>query len=163
MSLKYVFLILFFVAGCAPAPAPSPEPTKVPLGGIAQGAETKPRAASMRIVEAGRVELNQLHFERAAAQFSRAIEIDSSNPFAYFYLGLVRQQNQSWSQAADLFLRAADLFAAFPSWRAEALACRGECLEKMGQLESARKVFQKAIETDSSNLRARNGLDRIGA
>ncbi|MFH1016682.1 MAG: tetratricopeptide repeat protein [Pseudomonadota bacterium] len=161
--MKRWIWILVLAAGCVPRPAPTPqEPTKTSLEGMAQGAENPTRAASMRIVEFGREELNQLRFERAANQFSKAIEIDASNPFAYFYLGLTRLQTKRLSQAADFFGRAADLFVTFPEWKSEALAYRGECLEKMNMLEAARKVYQRAIGVDSANNRAHMGLTRIG-
>ncbi len=161
--MKQWIWILAFLAGCAPSVTPPPqEPAKTSLEGLMQETGNQSRTASMRIVELGREELNQLRFEQAANQFARAIEIDASNPFSYFYLGLTRLQTNRLSQAADLFRRAADLFLTYPEWKAEAFAYRGECLEKMNQTEAARKAYRKAESVDSQNHRARAGLDRIG-
>jgi tetratricopeptide (TPR) repeat protein len=161
--MRFRIGLALVLVGCAVPTAPPPsEPTKAPLEEMILGAESKARAASMRLVEQGRVELNQLHFERAAGQFGKAVEIDASNPFAYFYLGLTRFQTQRFSQAADFFRRSSDFFEKFPGWQAEAMAYRGECLERMNENDAARKAFHKAADADSNNLRARNGLSRLG-
>jgi tetratricopeptide (TPR) repeat protein len=40
---------------------------------------------------------------------------------------------------------------------------RGNCLERMGQLEAAGGAFERALELDSSLEWAREGLERCGA
>jgi len=114
----------------------------------------------MRVVDKGRQELGRSLLERAAYHFSRAIEIDSTNPYAYFYLGLTRKQANKCGQASDLFARASDLFGEDRAWAAESLAYRGECLEKLGRTEEAKKTYEQALEVDRGNLRAQNGLSR---
>jgi len=146
---------------CHPTPQPMQEPTSVPMEPLALSASTPERAASMRLVEQGQDEISKGRFERAAYRLSQAMEVDSTNPFAYFYLGVVRMRTSRYQQAADLFGRAADLFSMFKSWKAEALAYRGENVEKLGRSEEARKIFERASSIDAGNGRAKEGLSRL--
>ncbi|HLG18966.1 MAG TPA: hypothetical protein VI895_04000 [Bdellovibrionota bacterium] len=151
---------LLLVGGCVKT-GPQVEPTAVPIGEMAEHESDPRRAASMRVVEEGRKELTKNLYERAAYHFSRAVEIDSSNPFAYFYLGVTRFRSGQFNQAANLFGRSSDLFDLMNNWRAEALAYRGESLEKTGKIQEAQKAFALALEADASNARAQEGHARL--
>jgi tetratricopeptide (TPR) repeat protein len=162
MPIKIFLLLLTFLVSCArPVPPVQKEPEKVSLEPMAQHAQTPTAAASTRLVELGRKELNQSHFERAAAHFSKAIEIDAANAFAYFYLGLTRMQTAKYPQATGLFRRASDLFSTSAQWRAESLAYAGECFEKNRQWFEAQQSYMRALEIDGNNQRAKEGAERV--
>jgi tetratricopeptide (TPR) repeat protein len=163
MQLKRIRIALSFVVffgACAPV-APTPVPETAPIGEMAEH-ETQPRrAASLRVVEQARGELSKSMYERAAQKLARAIEIDPSNPYAYFYLGVVRLRVNRFEEAGELFLRSSNLFVNLEPWRAEALAYRGECFERLTRPEEARRAFEAALAVDSSNPRAHDGLSRL--
>ena len=115
----------------------------------------------MRLVNQGKKELASERFSRAAHQLQGAIEIDSSNPFAYFYLGLARFRSTRFAEAADLFQRASDLFGEMTNWKADSLAFRGESLEKMNRMAEAHRSFEDALLIDPQNSRADEGLKRV--
>ena len=151
-------VVVLLISSCA---LRKPAPPRESFEEIAQKAEGPARSASMRLIEEGRTELRQSRFERAANRFSKAIEIDASNPFAYFYLGVARYRVSRYSQAVELFGRASDLFRETPSWQAEALAYRGESFEKLSKHTSAIKNFEEALTVDAQNERAREGISRV--
>lgn len=63
----------------------------------------------MKLVAEARGELLLERFERAGWKLTRAIEVDAGNPWAYFFLAVVRAKTGQWVASADLFERAADL------------------------------------------------------
>ncbi len=142
-------------------PAPTPQPESIPLETEIQATTDPARAASLRLVEEGKTELKKSRFERAAQLFSRAVEIDRKNPYAFFYLAVVRFRTVRFAQAAELFQRSGDLFTDDPTWRAEAYAFAGESLEKLSKGAEAIAAYDRALETDSENQRARNGVQRL--
>src|SRR5262249_611004 len=142
MQLKRLLLVTLFIVSCAKS-IPVVEPTKVPMEEIIEESATPQRTASMRFVQKGRDEINLQRYERAVAQLTRAIEIDASNPFAYFYLGFSRFQAGNFDQAKDLFRRSGDLFGTLTNWRAESYAYSGESFEKLSKIEQARKMYSK--------------------
>lgn len=154
------FVFLAWLAGCVPL-RPSPTPESVPIGELAQKEAQPRRAASLRLVEQGRIDLFRSLYERAAQQLSKAIEVDSTNPYAYFYLGVTRFRVSRFEEASELFLRAANLFSDLDAWKAEAMAYRGESFEKSGRFPEAKQAFEEALRIDSSNLRAHDGLSRL--
>src|ERR1051326_2207641 len=140
MQLKRLFLISLLLVSCAKK-VPLVETTKAPLEEITEESATPQRSASMRFVEKGRDEIAQQRYERAIAQLTRAIEIDASNPFAYFYLGYTRFLTGNFEQAKDLFRRSGDLFTKLDNWRAESYAYSGESYEKLTKTELAKQMY----------------------
>lgn len=159
MRSLWLILVLFLAACVSQKPAPLPE--MAPMADLAK-AELEPRrAASLRLVEQGQKDLTGSRFERAAQSFSKAIEVDPGNPYAYFYLGMARFRVSRFEEAAELFLRGANLFGDLDAWKGEALAYRGESLECSGRLEEARRSFRAALDVDASNVRAQEGEARL--
>jgi tetratricopeptide (TPR) repeat protein len=152
-------LLSLFVFSCAPRPIVPPE--TVPIEKMAETVTDPRRAASLRVTEEGRVDLLAERYERGAQKLARAIEIDATNPFAYFYLGLARFRVGRFAEAGDLFSRSAGLFSSDEAWRADALAFRGESLEKGGRPAEAKRAYEEALQVDSGNVRAQDGLSRL--
>ncbi len=156
-----LLLLLLFIGCVAKVPPPAVEPTKVPLEEMVQQESDPRRAASMKFVEEGRKEMVHERWERAAQQFSRGIEIDSANPFAYYYLGVTRFRANRHSEAFSLFARAGDLFVNLSNWKADAIAYQGVISEKQTKIADAVRWYESALKLDGSNARAREGLARL--
>ncbi|MFH1262243.1 MAG: tetratricopeptide repeat protein [Pseudomonadota bacterium] len=161
MNRVFALWMVFWIGGCAPIkPAPSPE--SAPMSEIIARESSDPRrAASLRMVDAARTDLEAGRLERAAEKLARGLEVDPGNPYAYFYLGVVRFRANRLEEAAELFIRSAGLFADAADWRAEALAYRGESFERSGKIPEARGAFEEALKADSVNQRAREGASRL--
>jgi tetratricopeptide (TPR) repeat protein len=161
-NLSWTLLLVLMVEySCSPPVIFTPLKESEMLEQVIQEEARPRRKASLRLVQQGQKELIQNHMERAARSFSDALGIDSQNPFAYFYLGKTRFLSSRWQEAAELFGKANHFYENENFWKAEALAFQGESLEKLGQKNEARVFFEKAVNIESSNLRAQNGLSRI--
>jgi len=161
-------------------PTPFPTPTDVaPLevGSIAPQAQisdssldgliqsvggTQPAlAASLRVTDQARDEILRHHEGDAIQTLTRAISIDGSNPYAYFYLGRAYLGKKDYDQALTFLTRAETHFGANPQWLGETLAFEGLVNEQSGQAAAAIACYQKALVAVPGNLMARVGLTRL--
>ena len=93
---------------------------------------------------------------------TRAISIDASNPYAYFYLGRAIPRKKELRSRRSLFLPAPKPnSAANPQWLGETLAFEGLVNERSGQTAPAIACYQKALVAVPGNLMARVGLTRL--
>ncbi|MCB0308819.1 MAG: tetratricopeptide repeat protein [Bdellovibrionales bacterium] len=162
MSVKSLTLMgfLFIIASCA-SKAPS-SLTQTLLFEDAVKTESNPkRLASHQAVIQGRKEALHYRYERAAQEFSKAIEIDPENPYAYFYFAEVRSKVQRFEEAVELYSQAANYFTNNPKWKSQALTLRGEILESMTDYEKAKQSYQLALKVFSGNVRAKQGIVRL--
>jgi tetratricopeptide (TPR) repeat protein len=155
-----LILLTLILAGCVP-PKPAPPSEEATIVELPPPEVSPRRAASLRLVEEGRRDLQSSLFERGAQKFAKALEVDPGNPHAYFFLGLARFRVNRFEEAAELFSRAGNLFADSGTWKAEAMAYRGESLEKSGRIEDGRKEFEEALRIDPLNVRAAKGFERL--
>lgn len=149
---------LVLLTACAPRPTLVGPP---PFEKAIQKETDPKRLASLRIVEAGKKELQNMRLERAAQEFSKAIEIDATNPYAYFYFAQARIRGQRMPEAVDLLDQAVTRFGKDDRWKSEALAVRGEVLESMKEYPRAKASFQEAVKASPGNGRAHQGLGRL--
>src|SRR5271163_2064007 len=126
-------------------------------------APTPARAASLRITEQERVELEQGHTDQAIRELAHAISIDPSNSYAYFYLGRAYVARRDYGQAETFFKRAEIGVASNSAWLGETYAFEGVCLEQAGKSAEAAAAYQKALAASPGNLTARVGVTRVGA
>ena len=120
------------------------------------------RAASMRIAEQARTELLDGHPEQASRGLQRAVEIDPSDPYAYFYLGRVYITEKNYPQAMTFLKRAEIGFGnGNPLWLSETLAFEGLAYEESGRDTAAAAAYQQALQVNSGNLMARVGYTRL--
>ena len=96
-------------------------------------APTPARAASLRITEQERVELDQGHTDEAIRELAHAISIDPSNSYAYFYLGRAYVARRDYGQAQTFFRRAEIGLAANSAWLGECYAFEGQSMEEAGK------------------------------
>jgi Flp pilus assembly protein TadD len=126
-------------------------------------APTPARAASLRITEQERVELEQGHTDQAIRELAHAISIDPSNSYAYFYLGRAYVARRDYGQAQTFFRRAEIGLAANSAWLGECYAFEGQSMEEAGRSAEAATAYQKALAASPGNLTARVGITRLSA
>ncbi|HZP46870.1 MAG TPA: tetratricopeptide repeat protein [Candidatus Binataceae bacterium] len=124
-------------------------------------ADTPALAASLRSTEQARVEFGQGDVDAALRDLSRAVSIDPSDPWAYYYLGRVYFQRRNYAQAQTFLQRSELGFAGRPDWLAETLTLEGTCDEELGRTADAARAYQRAVAAAPNNFRAKLGYDRL--
>jgi tetratricopeptide (TPR) repeat protein len=143
--------------------ATTPEISDSSLAPLIASAPTPARAASLRITEQQRVELERGHTDDAIRELAHAISIDPSNSYAYFYLGRAYIARKDYGQAQTFFRRAEIGVASNSAWLGETYAFEGVCLEQAGKSADAAAEYQKALAASPGNLTARVGVTRLSA
>jgi len=143
--------------------ATTPEISDSSLAPLIASAPTPARAASLRITEQERVELEQGHTDEAIRELAHAISIDPSNSYAYFYLGRAYVARRDYGQAQTFFRRAEIGLAANSAWLGECYAFEGQSMEQAGKSAEAATAYQKALAASPGNLTARVGITRLSA
>jgi Tfp pilus assembly protein PilF len=143
--------------------ATTPQISDSPLTPLIDTAPTPARAASLRITEAQRVELERGHTENAVRELAHAISIDPSDSYAYFYLGRAYVARRDYGQAQTFFRRAQIGLASNSAWLGETYAFEGLSLEQEGKSAEAAAAYQKALAASPGNLTARVGVTRLSA
>jgi hypothetical protein len=143
--------------------APQTQISDSSLRGLIQSVRgTQPAlAASLRVTDQARDEILSHHEGDAIQTLARAISIDGSNPYAYFYLGRAYLGKKNYDQAITFLNRAELRFGANPEWLGETLAFEGLVNEQSGQSAPAIACYQKALVAVPGNLMARVGLTRL--
>jgi hypothetical protein len=143
--------------------ATTPQISDASLAPLIDTAPTPARAASLRITEAQRVELERGHTGDAIRELAHAISIDPSNSYAYFYLGRAYVARRDYGQAQTFFRRAQIGLASNSAWLGETYAFEGLSLEQEGKSADAAAAYQKALAASPGNLTARVGVTRLSA
>lgn len=126
-------------------------------------ADTPALAASLRLTEQARQEIDNQHPNAAIRTLGRAISIDAGDPFAYFFLGRAYLAKSNYAQALTFFQRAEIGFGARPEWLSESISFEGACEEELGQLTKAAHDYERALTASPNNLMARVGYTRLAA
>src|SRR5262249_28736603 len=82
-------------------------------------------AASLRLTESARKQLVDGRIDDAMRDLARAVSLDSSDAFAYYYLGRAYLARKNYTQALTFFRRAEIGFNGRHDWTAEALSYEG--------------------------------------
>ncbi len=143
--------------------ATTPQISDSSLAQLIAAAPTPARAASLRITEQQRIELDQGHTDDAIRELAHAISIDPSNSYAYFYLGRAYVARRDYGQAETFFKRSEIGLASNSAWLGETYAFEGVCLEQSGKSAEAAAAYQKALAASPGNLTARVGATRLSA
>jgi tetratricopeptide (TPR) repeat protein len=143
--------------------ATTPQVSDESLQQLVATAATPALAASLRITEQERIELERGHTDDAIRELGHAISIDPSNSYAYFYLGRAYAVRRDYGQALTFFKRSEIGLASNPTWLGEAYAFEGLSLEESGKSPEAVAAYQKALAASPGNLTARVGLTRLSA
>ncbi len=133
------------------------------LSGLISDSLPAAKAASMRMVEQARVRLKANDISGAMRLLSRAISIDPTDSYAYFYLGRAYLAKKDAKQALTFFQRAALGFAANPQWLAETQAFEGCAQELLGNVAEARQAYKSALAQAPDNYVAQLGYARVAS
>jgi tetratricopeptide (TPR) repeat protein len=120
-------------------------------------------AASLRLSESARKQLADGRVDDALRDLGRAVSLDPSNAFAYYYLGRGYLARKNYTQALTFFRRAVIGFNGRPDWTAEALTYEGLCDEELGRSTDAAQAYKRALAASPNNLRARVGYGRLSS
>jgi Flp pilus assembly protein TadD len=141
--------------GPFPAAAPSPLAT-------IDDATPPQVAAATRLANEGRTLLTAGKDDAALESLERAISVDPTNPYAYYFLAELHFRNDSYDQAIAFADRAALLSAHLDgTWLTRSYALQGQALEAAGRVSDAREAYRRALLADRRNQTARTGLDRV--
>jgi Flp pilus assembly protein TadD len=143
--------------------ATTPQISDTSLAPLIDAAPTPARAASLRITEQQRIELDRGHVNDAIRELAHAISIDPSNSYAYFYLGRAYIARKDYGQALTFFKRAEIGVASNSVWLGETYAFEGVCLEQTNKSADALAAYQKSLGASPGNLTARVGVTRLSA
>jgi len=140
---------------------PLPPAAPSPLATI--DAATPPQvAAATRLANEGRTLLSTGDDDDALEVLERAISVDPSNAYAYYFLAELHFRNKSYEQAIAFSDRAALLSTRLSgTWLTRSYSLQGRALEAAGRMADARSAYRRALLADRRNQTARTGLDRV--
>jgi hypothetical protein len=126
-------------------------------------AVTPALVASLRLTEGARKQLGDGQIDDALRDLARAVSLDPSDAFAYYYLGRAYLARKNYMQALTFFRRAVIGFNGRPEWTAEALTYEGLCDEELGRSTDAAQAYKRALSSSPNNFRARVGYGRLAS
>lgn len=159
----YLFILLFchsiiLLAGCAPKPVIIDKP----LTELIQPETSPQRAASLRLTEDGKAYLQSGNLIKASEALEKAITIDTSNPYAYYYFARLRSEKGEYKQSLGLLSKAEILFKDNQFWLSNVYSLIGRNHESLFQYNDAQKKYEQALKLNEENIEAREGIERIG-
>jgi hypothetical protein len=156
-----------------PAETPTPTPTPAAGASLAEpeslltriGPGTPPNvAAALRLIEDARQQMEQGAYDAALDRLERAVAIDPTSAYGYYFLARVHFLKKNYDQAIAFASRAASLSAhADRACLGRIRSLEGAVFEEVGRYPDARKAYQQALEADPDNLSAQVGLTRLSA
>ena len=150
--MKYIFLVLALLAGCAtperpqetPAPGEPPiaqPPAVVPAPPPVQVSQN---IAVARLAEGARADSTQGEHAKAAASLERALRIEPRNPRLWQELARVRLQQRDYAQAESVATRSNSWAGSDNSVRAENWRIIAEARSARGDATGARAAMEQA-------------------
>jgi tetratricopeptide (TPR) repeat protein len=119
-------------------------------------------AAALRLIEDGRQQMQQGAYDAALDRFERAVAIDPTSAYGYYFLARVHFLRKSYDQAIAFASRAASLTARTDRiWLGRIRSLEAAVFEEVGRYPDARKAYQQALEADPDNLSAQVGIARL--
>jgi tetratricopeptide (TPR) repeat protein len=149
------------------APEMPPDLTKGDDGVVSlepqiKAAKAPNAAAALRMVDKGRIFIDQQKYDDALEQLQRAVSVDPSNFYGYYYLAKAHQRTHDYSQAMAFANRATALGAQTERvWVGRAYTLQGEIFEQVGRFPDARAAYQRAVNADPNNIAAYVGKNRL--
>lgn len=156
-------------ATATPAPpdtisaVPTVQISDVPLAPEVAASASPARSASLRTVESARDQIVSGHADEAMRTLSRALAIDPSDPYVYFYLGRAYLMKKDYTQALTFLRRAEIGFSSDPAWMGETRGFEGAAYEESGRPAEAQVAYKQALESAPNNRIALTGYGRLAA
>lgn len=148
-----------------PTPTSTPEATSAEPESLVThiGPGTAPNAAAaLRVIEDGRQQITKGAYDAALERFERAVAIDPTNAYGYYFLARVHFLKKDYDQAIAFASRAATLSRRGDRlWLGRIYSLQGAVFEEVGRYPDARKAYQQAVDADPNNLAARVGVARL--
>ncbi len=158
------FLIILFsllMTSCSSKPYYPGEDKKGNLSFLFQKKLSPKQRASLRLSQKGELSLLQGKFTEASNALSKAIGLDPSNPFAYYFLGETHYQKGEYPLSLALLEKTERLLGNNTLWRSKTYALMGSNYEALKNFPKAISFFEKALNNHKHNVIAKDGLDRI--
>jgi tetratricopeptide (TPR) repeat protein len=140
-----------------------PELGEEPLDSEINKASDPSLAASLRLTESARKRLADGQIDDAMRELARAVSLDASDAFAYYFLGRAYLKRGDYSQALTFFRRGEIGFGRRSDWTGEALSYEGMCDELLGKPADAAEAYKQALAASPDNFRARVGYGRLAS
>jgi len=154
-------------ANALPTPTPEVETTSAEPESLLShiGLGTPPNvAAALRLIEDGRQQMQQGAYDASLDRLERAVAIDPTNAYGYYFLARVHLLKKDYDQAIAFASRAASLSAHTDRVSLGRIrSLEGAVFEEVGRYPDARKAYQQAVEADPNNLAAQVGLTRLSS
>ncbi len=152
------------------APAQAAEPAEAAPAPEAEAAPERPKEV-VNLVAQGNVALHSKDYKKAVELFKKALEISPDDEKAKAGLEEARQALAEEKEAADKAVEVKDVEGLPPcpeeidpeEWKQKwvvRFTARGNVALMKGDFEAAKKEFQKALELDPDNEKAKDGLKR---
>ncbi len=120
-------------------------------------------AAALRLIEDGRQQIAKGAYDAALDRLERAVAIDPTNAYGYYFLARVHFLKKDYDQAIAFASRAAALNPRSDRRSLSRIySLQGAVFEEVGRYPDARKAYQQAVSADPNNLAARVGAARLG-
>ncbi len=119
------------------------------------------RAVSLRLTEEGRKYLESGEYAKALARLERTIAIDSRNAYGYYYLAKTHYLMNRYQESLNFLDVAESLLSNEPYWLSEVFALKGEDFRALGQLQRADSSYSQALQLNSGNRVAAEGLSSL--
>ncbi|MBU4483861.1 hypothetical protein KKA47_00390 [bacterium] len=94
---------------------------------------TPQRTASMQLVEVGKRHLKNMEYSKASQSFQEAINIDSANGSAYFYLALTEYNVENLQPALEMLDKAEALLWNQEGWADKIERLKSSIYEELGE------------------------------
>ena len=144
--------------------APTVSVSTESLGPLIQSTNSPARATSLKLTEQARLAMARGENDEVVALLTRAVSIDPTNAYAYFFLGRAYMGRQRFEEAVGFFRRAENGFGTGnPPWLAETRAFQGLAYEQLGRPAAAEASYQKSLDAAPGHLMARVGYTRVTA
>lgn len=118
------------------------------------------RAASLRLTEEGRKLLTSGDSARALDRFEKAISVDSTNPYGYYYLAQAHYRLGRYQESLNFLEVAESQFGSESYWLSETLALKGENYRALGFSQKADQSYAQALRLNPGNRVATERLNR---
>jgi len=109
------------------------------------------RIATNTMAEEGVAMIRKRKIEEARDHFEKVINIDPSNPDAYYYLGIINFRKKHYRQSVLFFKKASSLYKGDRGRKARALYQIGIVYKTMRRTKQAAKYFKLSKDEDVKN------------